>query len=320
MEKITVSKNPNSQFTSINDALTHANNFDEVTIYIEEGTYYEKLDIKHKNITLEGQSREKTVIMYDDYALKIHADGEEYRTFRTYTINSSSDNITIKNMTIKNIAGIGSEVGQAVALNLCAKNANIIDCNITAYQDTIFMSPFPPSPLIANSFSVEHDRTPTLFHKNYFENCFISGDIDFIFGGGIGYFNKCEIYSNDLKRETNGYVTAASTYEGLKYGFVFESCKLTSKAEAETVYLGRPWRNFAKTVFLRCDFGKHIKREGWHNWDKPEAEDTMFYAEYKCTGEGSDLTHRVPFAKVLTDKEAEEYTMDKVLSYTHDFN
>ncbi len=319
MEKIIVSKNKTCEYNTINDALAYANAFDEVHIYVEDGVYFEKIDITHKNIILEGQSRDKTIIMYDDYALKIHEDGHDYGTFRTFTLNTSSDNITLKNLTIKNVAGVGSEVGQAVALSLCAKMANIINCTFNAYQDTIFMSPFPPSPLKPNSFKCNIDRTPTLHHKNYFENCYISGDIDFIFGGGVAYFDKCHIHSNNLQKATNGYVTAASTYEGFKYGFVFESCKLTSNADKETVYLGRPWRNFAKTVFLRCDFGDHIKKEGFHNWDKKDAEDTILYAHYDCTGNGSDINQNASFVKLLSDKESKEYTKDKVLGYNHTF-
>ncbi len=317
--RITVSKTDKSKFQTINEALKEAENFEKVLIFIENGAYYEKLDIRHNNIIIEGESRENTIIMHDDYALKLTTDGDTYGTFRTFTINTTSNFVKFENLTIKNTAGIGTEVGQAVALSLCAKYAEIINCNIKAYQDTIFMSPFPPSPIIKNSFKGDFDTTPTLIHKNYFDNCFISGDIDFIFGGGIGYFNECEIYSNDLGREENGFVTAASTYEGLKYGFVFESCKFTAKAEKETVYLGRPWRNFAKTVFLRCDFGAHIKSEGFHNWDKVDAETTMFYAEYKCFGESSDINNRVDYAKVLTDDEAKDYTKDKVLGYEHQF-
>ncbi len=319
MKEIIVSKKDCSKYKTINEALKYAENYGEVKIFIEDGVYFEKINITHKNIILEGESRENTIIVYDDYALKIGNDGDTYGTFRTYTVNTTSDFVTLKNLTIKNSAGVGTEVGQAVALSLCAKNAEIINCTIKAYQDTIFMSPFPPSPIIKGSFKGDNDTTPELLHKNYFENCFISGDIDFIFGGGIAYFDKCEIYSNDLGQQTNGYITAASTYEGLKYGFVFESCKFTSKAEKETVYLGRPWRNFAKTVFLRCDFGSHIKAEGYHNWDKVEAENTVLYAEYKCFGEGSDFSKRVHFAKLLSDVESEEYTKEKVMGYEHRF-
>ncbi len=319
MKKITVSQKEFSEFKTINEALIFANNFDNVLIYIEDGQYYEKIDIRHKKITLEGQSRENTIITYDDYALKKTKDGDDYGTFRTYTINTASDEVTFKNLTIKNTAGKGEDVGQAVALSLCAKNATVINCTITAYQDTIFMSPFPPSPIIKGSFKGDNDRTPELHHKNYFENCYVSGDIDFIFGGGVAYFNKCEIYSNDLGKETNGYITAPSTYEGFKYGFVFNECNFTSDAKEETVYLSRPWRNFAKVVFLNCDFGKHIKKEGFHDWDKLDAHDTVFFAEYNCKGLGSNLTNRVSFAKVLTSEQYEEYTKEKVLTYHHEF-
>ncbi len=319
MEKIVVSQKENSKIKTISQGLIEAGNFDEVLIFIENGVYYEKLDIKHKKIYIEGESRENTIIMYDDYAYKLTSEGDTYGTFRTYTVNTSSDFVSIKNITIKNTSGIGTEVGQAVALSLCAKYTEIINCNINAYQDTVFMSPLPPSPILKDGFKGDLDTTPTLLHKNYFENCFISGDIDFIFGGGIGYFLNCEIYSNDLGREENGFITAASTFEGMKYGFVFESCKFTSKAKKNTVYLGRPWRNFAKTVFLRCDLGPHIKAEGYHNWEKIDAENTVLFAEYECVGEGSGSSERASFGKVLSKEEATEYSKEKVLGYKHKF-
>lgn len=315
MEKIFVSKNNNDSFNTIGEALFFAKDFAEVEIHIENGVYYEKLNISHDNIKFIGESVESTIIYYDDYALKIHDDGEKYGTFRTYTINATSEHIEFSNLTIKNTAGKGDDVGQAVCLSLCAKNVKIINCKILAHQDTIFMSPFPPSPILQNGFKGEHDKTPTLLHKNYFENCYISGDIDFIFGGGVAFFEKCTIYSNDLGKDTNGYITAPSTPEGFPYGFVFNECDFISDAKEDSVYLSRPWRIYAKTVFIKCNFGKHIKKVGYSDWDKKESHDTTFFAEYLCEGDGSSLENRESFAKVLTENEAKEYTKENVLKW-----
>ena len=119
-----------------------------------------------------------------------------------------------------------------------------------------------------NSFGGPRDNCEKRQLRHYFENCYVKGDVDFIFGSATAVFNKCEIYSNDRKEEVNGYITAASTPEGVKFGYVFIDCKLTSDAEPKSVYLGRPWRDFARTVFINTWMGDHIKDEGWHNWNK----------------------------------------------------
>ncbi len=95
---------------------------------------------------------------------------------------------------------------------------------------------------------------------------------------------------------------------------VFLSCKITGDAPDATFYLGRPWRPYAKTVFINCFLDKQIKEEGWHNWKKPDAEKTAFYAEYKSTGPGANAAKRVTWSKQLTDLEAAQYTVENILS------
>lgn len=159
--------------------------------------------------------------------------------------------------------------------------------------------------------------------RQYYYQCFIRGDIDFIFGSATAYFEECEINSqktdsdpiaiNPADQKIYGYITAASTPEGQEYGYIFSRCRLTGDCPPNSVYLGRPWRNLAKTVFLECELGEHIRTEGWHDWNKPEAHDTIFYAEYRCFGPGADTKGRVRFSKQLTPEEAEQYNKNKVL-------
>ncbi len=139
--------------------------------------------------------------------------------------------------------------------------------------------------------------------------------MDFIFGSATAYFDHCEIYSNYDKNIDNiqGYATAASTPEGQEYGYVFADCRFTSDCPPQTVYLGRPWRNFAKTVLLRCYLGEHIHKEGWHNWNKTEAEETVYYAEYASEGPGAAPESRASWSYQLTKEEAEHFSVDKVL-------
>ena len=136
----------------------------------------------------------------------------------------------------------------------------------------------------------------------------IEGTTDFIFGKATVLFENCTIHS-----KKNSYITAASTPEGVNYGFVFKNCKLTANENTTEVYLGRPWRIYAKTVFMNCDLGSHIKVEGWHNWNKPEAEKTAFYAEFENTGKGFNPKSRVGWSHQLKKSEAKKYTIENIL-------
>lgn len=163
------------------------------------------------------------------------------------------------------------------------------NCRFLGFQDTLY----------------PHGRNS----RQYYKNCYIEGTTDFIFGWSTAVFEDCEIYS-----KTGGhYITAASTEKETEYGFVFINCKLTGDAPKGSVYLGRPWRNYAQSVFINTEMGEHINQAGWHNWDKPHAEQTAFYAEYNSTGKGANPEKRVPWSKQLTKEEAEKYTAEHIL-------
>jgi pectinesterase len=147
----------------------------------------------------------------------------------------------------------------------------------------------------------------------YFKDCFIKGDVDFIFGGAAVFFDGCEIFSNNRDMDPNGYITAASTPEGQEWGMVFNRCRLTGDCAADSVYLGRPWRDYAHTAFISCHMGAHRKKVGWMNWNKPEAEQTARYEEYASEGPGGDMSGRVGWSKILTAEEAGRYTIENVL-------
>ena len=149
-----------------------------------------------------------------------------------------------------------------------------------------------------------------------YKNCYLEGDVDFIFGGATAYFEECEIKSLNRDQEVNGYITAASTPEGREYGYVFDRCRFTSDCPPETVYLGRPWRSFAKTVIMRSELGAHIKKEGGHDWNKEDAREQAFYAEYENYGPGATPESRVSWSHQLTKEEAERFTKEKVLNFS----
>lgn len=284
---ITVAQDGSGDFTKIQDAVytCPAFPYEKVTILIKNGIYNEKVRIPEWNtkIVLKGESKEKTIITYDDNFSKINLGRNS--TFYTSTVLVEGDDFSASNLTIKNTSG---DNGQGIALSVVANRAKILNCNLLGNQDTLYLSGKEA--------------------KQYFVNCYIEGTTDFIFGSATAVFENCEIHS--IK---SSYITAASTPEGVPFGFVFKTCKLTAEPSADAVYLGRPWRIYAKTVFLNCELGKQIRPEGWENWSKPEAEKKAFYAEYNCTGDGFQPAKRVVWSHQLNKTEAEKYTLENIL-------
>jgi pectinesterase len=284
---IVVDQTGHGNFLTIQDAINSAPSFphQRITIFVKNGVYKEKVKVHSWNpkISLIGESREGTIITYDDYFNKIGLGRNS--TFYTYTMLVEGNDFFAKNLTIQNTSG---EVGQAVALNVNADRVFFSNCSFIGNQDTLYTS---------------GEGT-----KNYFNNCYIEGTTDFIFGDATVLFESCEIHS-----KKDSYVTAASTPQNTNFGYVFKDCELTAVEGVSQVYLGRPWRIYAKTVFMNCEMGGHIKPEGWENWSKPEAEKSAFYAEYNCKGPGFQPQKRVSWSHQLTKKESEEYTSEAIL-------
>lgn len=311
-----VAQNGSGDFKTIQAAVDSIpkDNTTPVTIYVKAGTYKEKLHIETPFITLKGESAATTKITYDDYAEKHMPDGSEYGTFRSYSVFIGTHDITLEDLTLENSSGFGYEVGQALAVyadgdRICFKN-----CRLLGHQDTLFTGPLPPAPMKPGSFVGPRENAERINGRQYYENCYIEGEVDFIFGSATAFFYNCEIFSINKDEEVNGYLTAPSTPEGQDYGYVFENCQITSNCLPHTVYLGRPWRNFAKSVFINCHMGAHIKPEGWHNWNKTDADKQSFFAEYGSTGEGSSPDKRADFSHQLAALEAAKYSREAVLN------
>lgn len=293
-------------------------NKEPVTIVLEAGIYREKLVIDRPYITLCGEGEGKVTITWGDYADKRMEDGDTFGTFRSYTVFVNTHDFTAAGITFENSAG---PVGQALAMYADGDRLVFDHCRFLGYQDTLFTGPLPPRERVPGGFKGPGQLSPRINGRQYYKDCYIAGSTDFIFGSATAYFENCEIVSRKP-----GYVTAASTPEGQEYGYVFESCRLTAEDEAAetkvpdggcrcpegSVYLGRPWREYAKTVFLNCRMDGHIRPEGWHDWNKPEAHDTIFYAEYNSFGKGTG-GKRAEFAHEMTADQAVLYTKKKVL-------
>lgn len=284
-DTIVVARDGTGEYRTIQEAVEAVRAFMDytVTIYIKDGVYKEKLVIPSwvKNVQLVGESAEGTIITYDD-----HANINKMGTFRTYTIKVEGNDITFKNLTIENNA---APLGQAVALHTEGDRLMFIHCRFLGNQDTIY--------------------TGREGARLLFTSCYIEGTTDFIFGPATALFERCTIHS-----KRNSYITAASTPENVAFGYVFKNCKLTAAPGVTKVYLGRPWRPYASTTFLNCEFGSHIRPEGWDNWRNEANEKTARYAEFGNTGEGAVTAGRVKWAKQLTPKEALRYTIVNIFT------
>lgn len=286
-------------------------------IHIGPGVYREKLVITRPNLTLlgEGESREDTVLVWGDAAFDDMPEGDKRGTFRTASVRIDTHDFTARHLTFKNDAGYGHDVGQALALYVDGDRIYFEDCCLLGSQDTLFTAPLPLKEAIPGGFKGPGADKPRIQGRHCFRSCMIQGDIDFIFGGGTAWFEDCLLFSKmpePLKtQEIYGYITAASTPENQPFGYVFRNCRLESDCPPGTIMLGRPWREWAKTVYLNCELGAHIHPAGWADWGKPHGH--FYYGEYCSKGPGASPETRAAFSCQLTDAEAAEYTMEKVL-------
>ncbi|MBA0883601.1 pectin esterase [Flavobacterium sp. BBQ-18] len=290
-KKITVAQDGSGDFKTVQAAIDAANSEKEsVVIYIKKGIYKEKLVIASSKpgLKLLGESKENTIIMYDDYSGKANPNSNRnIGTSDSYTLLVRADDVRIENLTIENT---WCEKGQAVSLHIkgsrfAIKNARILGC-----QDTLL---------------TDGDGT-----YQYYQNCYIEGTTDFIFGPATAVFENCII-----KSKKDSYITAASTPENLEFGYVFLNCKLIADLGVSKVFLGRPWRPYAKTVFMNCNLGSHILAEGWNPWKDERFADktkTAFYAEYKNKGKGAKTDKRVAWSHQLSKEEAAKYTLKNI--------
>ena len=289
---VTVAQDGSGQFTSIQKAINSIRDLgpDEALVKIKAGTYHEKIVIpssKHK-VTLQGESQENTIIVNDDYSGKIDALNEKMTTFNSYTLLVMGDDVKISDLTIQNT---WCNKGQAVSLHVEGDRFVIKDSKILGCQDTVYTGG-------------NHSR-------QYYENCYIEGTTDFIFGSATVVFKNCTI-----KSLANSYITAASTDQSKSYGYVFFDCKLIAKEGITKVFLGRPWRSYARTVFINTEMGSHILPEGWNPWKGdnmfPNKEKTAYYAEFGSKGDGGNVSKRVNWSHQLTKKELKNYTIEKI--------
>lgn len=296
---LTVAQDGSGNYKTIQEAVNAVRDLsqEKVIINIKKGIYHEKLVIPSwkTNIALVGEDRENTVISSNNYSGQPLPAGKDasgrtaYNTYTSYTILVQGRDFSAENLTIENTAG---RVGQAVALHVEGDRCMIKNCKLLGNQDTLY--------------------TGTETSRQYYQDCYIEGTTDFIFGEATVVFQNCAI-----KSLVNSFITAASTTPRQKFGYVFLNCNLIADAAVTKVFLGRPWRPYARTVFIDTKMGSHISPQGWDPWENPAKINntkTAFYAEYKNTGAGAKTGERVKWSHQLTTSEAKTYTLAHIFA------
>lgn len=286
--ELVVAADGSAKYKSIQEAImvVPAGSADSpVIIRIKPGTYKELIYVQHEKrfFRLVGEDASRTLITYDLNANLVGRDGKPIGTFRTPTTMIDADDFTAENITFENSAG---PVGQALAIRVDGDRVVFRNCRFLGWQDTILLNR----------------------GRQYFEDCYIEGHVDFIFGAATAFFDRCHIHC--LK---DGYITAASTPDNQPFGFVFSHCKITGASPEVKTYLGRPWRAFSDVMYLNTEMSAVVRAVGWHNWNFPEREKTSRYAEFNSTGPGANPRERVAWSRQLTKAEAKAITVEKVL-------
>jgi pectinesterase len=280
-----VAQDGTGDFTSVQAAIHAVPDFrkKKTTIFIKAGTYKEKIVLAESKafVQLIGEHPETTVLTFDDYASKKNRFGEEVGTTGSSSFYAFGEGFSAKNISFQNSAG---PVGQAVAIWVKSDKAYFENCRFLGFQDTLY------------TYGAES--------RQYYKNCYIEGTVDFIFGSSIAVFENCTLHCKG-----EGYITAASTPQWRPYGYVFMNCKITGE-KPNSHYLGRPWRPYARVVFIDSEISDTIKAEGWENWRNPANEKTAYYAEFRNRGPGASIEKRISWSHKSVDPA--DYTLQKI--------
>lgn len=313
---IVIAKDGTGDFTSVQAAIDAAPQYAQkpVILLVRPGEYRERVIVNKDNLRIIGEDGEKTVIVHSACAKDVNSEGKPKGTFLSYTFLVTGDNVEVENLTIRNDAGGGCAVGQAVAVYAAGDRGVWRNVRMIAAQDTLFCGPTMPKvardalPRRIPEGVESVGDCPPVKGRQYFENCFIQGDVDFIFGPYRCWFERCTLFMNAC----GGWYTAANTPQQSPYGMVFHRCRLTGACAPGMAYLGRPWRAYARTVFLHCEMDACVSPQGFADWEGG-APVTQRYGEYATRGERADQSSRHPSQKRMTREEAAAYTVGEVI-------
>ncbi len=299
-----------AQYSTLQQAVDSIpeNNQEWTKLVLAPGVYREKVVVNKDRVEITGEGAK---IVWGDYALQLLPDGTTKNTFLTATLLVTGTDVVLRGVTVENDAGDGRKVGQAVALYAAGDRFQCYDCRFIAAQDTLYAGPVlwklhshTDRPIPKGVENVA-DK-PDVDARQYYENCYLQGDVDFIFGPYRCWFENCTLYAN----ARGGYYTAANTPADQPFGLVFHRCRLTGECEPGGMYLGRPWREGAATAFIHCRMDECVNPQGFCDWENPFRALTRRSCEYPSPCPEK----RHPGMGVLSVQEARAYTVENVLN------
>lgn len=280
------------------------------SLLIKPGTYREVVRVAKPHIHMQGLTDDaaKVVIVQSNSA---YSSGG---TFHSATVFVTGDDFHAENVTFQNdynrSHALQAQGSQAIALSIRADRAVFRNVRFLGAQDTLF----------AASRSCESDTGPCVPARQYFSNCYIEGNVDFIFGDAEAVFDRCHIHAIAHERV---FVTAQSKrYPEQRSGYVFDHCTITADPGVGSLFLGRPWRPYATVVFLNSQLDGKLDPAGWAEWHAGETTrlETAFYAEHASFGPGSNPAKREPHARQLSGEEARKYVTSTFLAGSDGWN
>jgi len=301
--QVTVALDGSGDFKSVQEAIDAAPPEGRV-IRIKPGTYREIILVNKAHISLLGLSSDpaQVVLTFD------LNNGSVGSTFKSASTTVIGDDFYAENLTFENSfsrdKNLKKEGSQAVALRVTGDRAVFRKVRFLGHQDTLY----------ASSKGCESEQGSCHPARQYFADCYIEGDVDFIFGDAQAFFENCEIHA--LAYSTVMLTAQSRHNPEEKSGYVFNHCRLTAEAGVGKVYLGRPWRAYATVIFLNTYMGREIDTAGWLEWvheDKPCLQ-TAFYAEFNSSGPGANPSGRERYAKQLSLAEAASFEATRFLA------
>ncbi|KAF0888092.1 hypothetical protein E2562_010800 [Oryza meyeriana var. granulata] len=288
-----VAKDGSGGYTTVSAAVAAApsNSKKRYVIHIKAGAYMENVEVgkSKRNLMFIGDGIGKTVIK----ASRNVVDGST--TFRSATVAVVSSNFLARDLTIENSAGPSKQ--QAVALRVGADLSAFYRCSFVGYQDTLYVHSL----------------------RQFFRECDIYGTIDFIFGNSAVVFQSCNLYARrPLPNQSNVYTAQGREDPNQNTGISIQKCKVAAASDLAAVqssfktYLGRPWKQYSRTVFMQSELDSVVNPAGWLEWSGNFALDTLYYGEYQNTGPGASTSTRVKWKgyRVITSaSEASTFTV-----------
>ena len=303
---VTVAVDGSAEFNTLTAAAAAQDPAQPLHFVLGAGTYYERPFLELADYIITGAGMGQTVISAGAAGRAPWPGEERTGTFRSQTLFLGGGSARLEHLTVENTAGDGADRGQALAVYADASRVCMVDVSLHGNQDTLFTAPLPLAVRQKNGFRGPRENTPRLDTRQYYRDCEISGNIDFIFGGANAVFDRCRIVPV-AHRGVTSYIAAASTPQG-KPGYLFANCTVQGNSPAGSVYLGRPWRQYARVYWLDCNLSDEIIPLGWDNWSDPANEETVHFGEYGSKGPGAPKASpaRAGYAALNDEASAQE--------------